>query len=186
VETPAKSAGLSPCSTVHLREQPCLSLQGNLLRRGPVVFRIPPEAVRAIRKDADGGDTPCEQLMLDLYRCPLLQQQQQQHDTQPGCSAAFGDVREPVVATSSHRKVMFILDLSHSAPQAARCCKPAICCRVAALYVAERMRNEVVATIAAHYQQLALVAARRAVVRASHRRTMSRRDSMKVRCRAPP
>ena len=55
-----------------------------------------------------------------------------------------------------------------------------IWCRVAALYVAERMRNEVVATIAAHYQQLALVAARRAVVRASHRRTMSRRDSTKV------
>jgi hypothetical protein len=53
--------------------------------------------------------------------------------------------------------------------------------RVSALYVAERMRNEVVATVAAHYQQLALVAARRAAVRATHRRTMSRRESVKVR-----
>jgi hypothetical protein len=44
-------------------------LQGNLLRRGPVVFRIPPEVVRSVRKDADGGDAACEQLMLDLYRC---------------------------------------------------------------------------------------------------------------------
>lgn len=39
--------------------------------------------------------------------------------------------------------------------------------RVAALYVAERMRNEVVATIAAHYQHLQLVAARRAATRAA-------------------
>ncbi len=38
--------------------------------------------------------------------------------------------------------------------------------RVAALYVSERMRNEVVATVAAHYQQLALAAARRAAARA--------------------
>jgi hypothetical protein len=43
--------------------------QGNLLRRGPVVFRIPPEVVRVVREDADGGDAACEQLMLDLYRC---------------------------------------------------------------------------------------------------------------------
>ena len=53
-------------------------------------------------------------------------------------------------------------------------------CRVSALYVAERMRNEVVATIAAHYQQLALVAARRAAARATLRRTISRRNSMKM------
>lgn len=39
--------------------------------------------------------------------------------------------------------------------------------RVAALYVAERMRNEVVATVAAHYQHLQLVAARRAATRAA-------------------
>ncbi len=48
------------------------------------MFRVPPEVVRAIRKDADGGDVPCEQLMLDLYRWPLLQLPQS--NTLPGFS----------------------------------------------------------------------------------------------------
>lgn len=42
--------------------------EGNLLRRGPVVFRIPPGALAGLRRDADAGDPSCEQLMLDLYR----------------------------------------------------------------------------------------------------------------------
>lgn len=92
--------------------------EGNLLRRGPVVFRIPPEVIRSVRKDADAGDPACEQLMLDLYR-------------------------------------------------------------VAALYVAERMRNEVVATVAAHFQQLALAAARRRAAHAANRRGMKRHESAK-------
>ena len=46
--------------------------EGNLLRRGPVIFRIPPVALRAVRVEADVGDPACEQLMLDLHRCGLF------------------------------------------------------------------------------------------------------------------
>lgn len=84
----------------------------------------------------------------------------------------------------SHKQARPASETSDGRPTLPNVATLSSCCRVAALYVAERMRNEVVATIAAHYQQLALVAARRAVVRASHRRTMSRRDSMKVRVQA--
>jgi len=51
---------------------------------------------------------------------------------------------------------------------------------VAALYVAERMRNEVVATMAAYFQQLALAAARREAARAAARHVKARRDATKA------
>lgn len=53
-------------------------------------------------------------------------------------------------------------------------------CSVAALYVAERMRNEVVATVAAHFQQLALAAARRRALHAAGRKGAKRHEPAKV------
>lgn len=110
--------------------------EGNLLRRGPVVFRIPPNALSALRRDADGGDPACEQLMLDLYRyIPLGQAITSDHIKRIG---QFGGMsilswqQQPLGAGGRRRQLL--LRAAHAASVTGRWLCRQSCCAFSAAW----------------------------------------------------